>query len=190
MNDSDRFEVNPIFKTFQNATELQPKYSLAFLILFIYLHRCVAGKVGIFIMVSFRTSASRIYPVPTKFLGLCLPFGLEHLTKYCSRGMRMNLYTVRCFAKAIRFGSKYIYQTVPRLLTIWLDLGEDEKTAGTDVFKKLNDVVAKAIKEAPVYKVTFFIFLLRPSVLIYILSVVHGLPTNCVSCGPLKSRSL
>jgi hypothetical protein len=39
------------------------------------------------------------------------------------------------------------------LLTIWLDLGEDNKTAGTDVFKKLNDVVAKAIKEAPVYKV-------------------------------------
>ena len=69
----------------------------------------------------------------------------------------MNLYTVRCFAKAIRFGSKYIYQTVPRLLTIWLDLGEDDKTAGTDVFKKLNDVVAKAIKDAPVYKVEFFL---------------------------------
>ena len=67
----------------------------------------------------------------------------------------MNLYTVRCYAKAIRFGSKYVYQTVPRLLTIWLDLGEDSKTAGTDVFKKLNDVVAKAIKEAPVYKVNF-----------------------------------
>ena len=65
----------------------------------------------------------------------------------------MNLYTVRSFAKAIRFGSKYVYQTVPRLLTIWLDLGEDRNTAGTDVFKKLNDVVAKAIKEAPVYKV-------------------------------------
>jgi serine/threonine-protein kinase ATR len=73
-----------------------------------------------------------------------------------SRGIRMNLYTVRCFAKAIRFGSKYIYQTVPRLLTIWLDLGEDKRTAGTDLFKKLNDVVAKAIKEAPVYKVKLF----------------------------------
>lgn len=69
----------------------------------------------------------------------------------------MNLYTVRCYAKAIRFGSKYVYQTVPRLLTIWLDLGEDSKTAGTDVFKKLNDVVAKAIKEAPVYKVNFLV---------------------------------
>jgi len=67
--------------------------------------------------------------------------------------MRMNLNTVRSFAKAIRYGSKYVYQTVPRLLTIWLDLGENPNTAGTDVFKKLNDVVAKAIQDAPVYKV-------------------------------------
>lgn len=67
--------------------------------------------------------------------------------------MRMNLYTVRSFAKAIKFGSKYVYQTVPRLLTIWLDLGEERTTGGTDVFKKLNDVVSRAIKEAPTYKV-------------------------------------
>lgn len=65
----------------------------------------------------------------------------------------MNLYTVRAYAKAIRYGSKYVYQTVPRLLTIWLDMGEDRNLAGSDVFKKLNDVVAKAIKDAPVYKV-------------------------------------
>lgn len=66
----------------------------------------------------------------------------------------MTLYTVRSFAKAIRFGSKYVYQTVPRLLTIWLDFGEDKAIAGTDVFKKINDTVARAIKEAPVYKVS------------------------------------
>jgi serine/threonine-protein kinase ATR len=72
--------------------------------------------------------------------------------------MRMNLYTVRSYAKAIRFGSKYIYQTVPRLLTIWLDLGEDKRTASTELFRKLNDGVARAIKEAPVYKVRFFYY--------------------------------
>ena len=65
----------------------------------------------------------------------------------------MNLYTVKFFAKAIKFGSKYVYQTVPRLLTIWLDLGENAILAGSDPFKKLNEAVAKAIKETPVYKV-------------------------------------
>ena len=67
--------------------------------------------------------------------------------------MKMILYTVRSFARAIRAGSKYVFQTVPRLLTIWLDFGEDKAASGTDVFKKINDTVAKAIKEAPVYKV-------------------------------------
>jgi serine/threonine-protein kinase ATR len=63
----------------------------------------------------------------------------------------MNLYTVRFFAKAIKFGSKYIYQTVPRLLTIWLDMGENLSTS--EQFPKLNTVITKAIKETPIYKV-------------------------------------
>ncbi|KNZ76453.1 Serine/threonine-protein kinase atr [Termitomyces sp. J132] len=68
------------------------------------------------------------------------------------RGVKMNLYTVRSFAKAIKFGSKYVYQTVPRLLTIWLDLGDDKAIAGTDVFKRLNENVSKAIADCPAYK--------------------------------------
>ncbi|TFK72010.1 hypothetical protein BDN72DRAFT_869695 [Pluteus cervinus] len=73
-----------------------------------------------------------------------------------NRGYRMNHATVRAFAKAIKHGSKYIYQTVPRLLTIWLDCGED--TAGLQMpgnkeyFQKLNDTVSKAIIEIPAYK--------------------------------------
>jgi serine/threonine-protein kinase ATR len=65
----------------------------------------------------------------------------------------MNLSTVRSYAKAIRVGSKYVYQTVPRILTIWLDLGEDRKVAGSDAFKKINEAVAKVTKETPAYKV-------------------------------------
>jgi serine/threonine-protein kinase ATR len=68
------------------------------------------------------------------------------------RGQRMNLYTVRFFAKAIRYGNKYVYQTVPRLLTLWLDMGESH--AASDVFKKLNDAVSRAIKDTPTYKVS------------------------------------
>ncbi|KAJ7849841.1 hypothetical protein B0H14DRAFT_3085988 [Mycena olivaceomarginata] len=68
------------------------------------------------------------------------------------RGLKMNSSTVKSFSRAMKHGSKYVYQTVPRLLTIWLDLGEDRRSATQETFKRLNEVVAKAIKEAPVYK--------------------------------------
>ena len=67
--------------------------------------------------------------------------------------MRMNMYTVRAFSKAVMHGSKFVYQTVPRLLTIWLDLGENKVTAQHEVFKKMTENIAKSIREAPVYKV-------------------------------------
>ncbi|KZT05577.1 uncharacterized protein LAESUDRAFT_655532 [Laetiporus sulphureus 93-53] len=68
------------------------------------------------------------------------------------RGTRMNLQTVKAFAKAIRYGSKYIYQTVPRLLTLWLDMGENSVISTGNIFPRINDEVAKAIKSVPVYK--------------------------------------
>lgn len=69
------------------------------------------------------------------------------------RGLKMNLSTVRSYGKAIKVGSKYVYQTVPRILTIWLDLAEDEEASKRESFKKLNEVVSKVIKDSPVYKV-------------------------------------
>jgi serine/threonine-protein kinase ATR len=70
------------------------------------------------------------------------------------------MYTVRSFSKAVIHGSKFVYQTVPRLLTIWLDLGENKATAQHETFKKMTDNIAKSIREAPVYKVlaTFVFF--------------------------------
>ena len=64
----------------------------------------------------------------------------------------MTVYIIRNYAKAIRLGSKYIYHTVPRLLTLWLDNGEDVNISGTEVFNKINEIVAIAIKEIPAYK--------------------------------------
>jgi serine/threonine-protein kinase ATR len=32
--------------------------------------------------------------------------------------------TVKNFAEAMQHGNKYIYQAMPRMLTIWLDMGE------------------------------------------------------------------
>jgi len=65
----------------------------------------------------------------------------------------MNAYTVKCFGKAVMHGSKFVYQTVPRMLTIWLDIGEDDNMAQQDVFKKMTDDMSRTIKAAPVYKV-------------------------------------
>lgn len=66
----------------------------------------------------------------------------------------MNLNTIKCFGEAIAHGDKYIYQTVPRLLTLWLDMGESRK----DVLdhrptKKATAFMAKATGSVPTYKV-------------------------------------
>jgi len=65
----------------------------------------------------------------------------------------MNFYTIKAFSKAVIYGSKYVYQTVPRLLTIWMDVGEDPLASSTDQAKKMSDMMAKVFDEAPVYKV-------------------------------------
>ncbi|CAK5275112.1 unnamed protein product [Mycena citricolor] len=70
-----------------------------------------------------------------------------------SRGIRMNASTIKSFTRAIKYGSKYVYQTVPRLITIWLDLGEDRKTNTQETYKRLNDtIILKAIRDTPAYK--------------------------------------
>ena len=68
-------------------------------------------------------------------------------------GTKMCLQTVRSYTKAIKYGSKYIYQTVPRLLTLWLDLGEDEKIYGSDTYVKINQEVKRVCDSVPAYKV-------------------------------------
>jgi serine/threonine-protein kinase ATR len=68
-------------------------------------------------------------------------------------GLRMRLSTVRCFTKAMKYGSKFIYQTVPRLLTIWLDMGEDSTVRSDEGFTKINAEISRAINGVPAFKV-------------------------------------
>lgn len=35
-----------------------------------------------------------------------------------------HAFTVENYAQALRYGTKNIYQTMPRMLTLWLDLGD------------------------------------------------------------------
>lgn len=56
-------------------------------------------------------------------------------------------------------GSKFVYQTVPRMLSIWMDLADDKNVVVTSDFKKMTDSISTAMKEAPVYKVMIRVYL-------------------------------
>ncbi|KAJ1308398.1 hypothetical protein OPQ81_004104 [Rhizoctonia solani] len=78
-----------------------------------------------------------------------------------SRGASMNMFTCKYYVEAMKFGSKYIYQTMPRLLTIWADMAQleyivacerDKNTVpppGTEAtykaYKMINSVMTEAI---------------------------------------------
>lgn len=70
------------------------------------------------------------------------------------RGLRMRLATIRCFTKAMKYGNKFIYQTVPRLLTIWLDMGEDPAVHSDESFTKITAEISRAINGVPAFKVS------------------------------------
>ena len=100
----------------------------------------------------------------------------------------MNVFTVKAYVTAIRLGSKYAYQTIPRILTLWLDMGErvdksfvplpkakgrqgdkTQRTGSADNFTQMNETIRQAISNTPVYKVSQWLTLrskLKPHVLI------------------------
>lgn len=71
--------------------------------------------------------------------------------------MRMNYQTVRSFIRALGYGSKYTYQTLPRILTIWLDMADDRERCTSqygDSFQMISKEIAAAVSTVPVYKVS------------------------------------
>ncbi|KAF8138751.1 hypothetical protein EV363DRAFT_1394182 [Boletus edulis] len=68
------------------------------------------------------------------------------------RAIRMNAHTIKNYAKAVGLGSKYVYQAIPRMLTLWLDLGENPKTATHSVFFKIHTSICQAVESVPAYK--------------------------------------
>ncbi|KAL1916083.1 uncharacterized protein VTP21DRAFT_6087 [Calcarisporiella thermophila] len=77
-------------------------------------------------------------------------------------------HTIKCYGRALCFGTRYIYQTMPRLLTIWLDFGatpglietgrgESEKATLrrekiTERFNAVNSLVKKLNERLPAYQ--------------------------------------
>lgn len=64
----------------------------------------------------------------------------------------MHAHTVRNYAKAVGLGSKYVYQAIPRMLTLWLDFGENPKTTTHPVFLKIHGAINQAMESVPAYK--------------------------------------
>ncbi|TFK25977.1 atypical/PIKK/ATR protein kinase [Coprinopsis marcescibilis] len=126
--ESERYDVATVLEAFKLATELDKKWESS------YFH------------------FGNFYDSRAKELRHQTKDSLKAKEIHVARGLKMNLLTIRNYARAVRYGTKYIYQTVPRLLTLWLDNGEDPVYCGTDQFNKMNDVVASAIRDVPAYK--------------------------------------
>jgi hypothetical protein len=152
MEESDRYEMSEVHKVFNQATELWQKSAL-----FLGLHTCsnvtADGKVECFTMGSIRIIVSTAYLLPIGKFGMyiVLPFFIGFTI---GSGLRMRLATVRCFTKAMKYGNKFIYQTVPRLLTIWLDMGEDATVNSDECFTKITAEISRSISGVPAFKVS------------------------------------
>lgn len=51
-------------------------------------------------------------------------------------GLIYRTYTCKSFSQALTLGTKYIYQAMPRMLTIWLEIGEHESVLRVSKEKK------------------------------------------------------
>lgn len=152
MEESDRYEMSDVHKVFHQATELWQK-SVPFLGTFTCSNVTTDGKVVCFTMGSIKIIVSTPYLRAISRFGACMVISyLLNLTLV--RGLRMRLATIRCFTKAMKYGNKFIYQTVPRLLTIWLDMGEDPAVRSDENFTKITAEISRAISGVPAFKVS------------------------------------
>jgi serine/threonine-protein kinase ATR len=58
--------------------------------------------------------------------------------------MTAALKTVENYARALRHGTKYIYRTMPRMLTIWMDCAERPDLVKSDPKADKPECVARA----------------------------------------------
>lgn len=75
--------------------------------------------------------------------------------------MLLQLSVCRFYMKSAQNGTKFLYRTLPRMLTIWLDAGNEmmERTSASDdakqtqlQFDKINDMMRKSIKHLARYQ--------------------------------------
>nr|XP_019011517.1 uncharacterized protein I206_03617 [Kwoniella pini CBS 10737]OCF50298.1 hypothetical protein I206_03617 [Kwoniella pini CBS 10737] len=75
----------------------------------------------------------------------------DSLTGSPDQMANFHYHTCHFYSLALHYGVKYIYQTMPRMLTLWLDFGEI-KDARLWVELKIIDLVNRVRKELPTYQ--------------------------------------
>lgn len=63
-----------------------------------------------------------------------------------SKGGDLQLYMINYFGKSLQYGTTYIYQSMPRLLSIWFDYGTR--------FLEVSDVSAKEERKTLLFRMT------------------------------------
>ncbi|KYB25791.1 Serine/threonine-protein kinase ATR-like Protein [Tribolium castaneum] len=76
-----------------------------------------------------------------------------------SKGSEMQIWMINCFCKSLRYGTAFVYQSMPRLLSIWFDYGTrllDVSDAKTREERKTNlikmtKLIDYALENLPTY---------------------------------------
>lgn len=73
-------------------------------------------------------------------------------------------FVIRHYGDTLRYGNKFIYQSIPRLLTLWLDFGaslpdvgasrsqSSERPALSKTLEQLNTIMAELLDQLPPYQ--------------------------------------
>lgn len=95
-----------------------------------------------------RARATKNYNLRLQaFLAQCLDRVVQHIDKNSQEQKKVSelkVIMVHHFGKSLMYGCEYIYQTVPRMLSIWLDLGENVDTdEKSQALLKINKIIRK-----------------------------------------------
>jgi serine/threonine-protein kinase ATR len=73
--------------------------------------------------------------------------------RFFVRGLKIVHQIIKAYHKTLMLGTKFVYQTVPRMLTLWLDIGEDHELAGKETFAQIHKEMSGAIRRTKIYSV-------------------------------------
>ncbi|XP_049801396.1 serine/threonine-protein kinase ATR [Schistocerca nitens] len=71
-----------------------------------------------------------------------------------TKGGDVQLAIVNCYGSSLKYGCKYIYQSMPRMLTLWLDYGSNQTAAGRSnagMAVKMTELIVKVTSALPPY---------------------------------------
>ena len=89
---------------------------------------------------------------------------VQYMCLFACRETQFLPFVIRHYGDTLRHGNKFIYQSIPRLLTLWLDFGASLPDAGgsrsrpgdravlTKTLEQLNTIMAELLDQLPPYQ--------------------------------------